>query len=352
MASLPLPFHPPLHLSMPGSTPLPPPQTPNPPGRTPVGFRHTLVAMGQVFIHDKQPSPWGHAALSGLIVVVAASLYGISYYSIQRLSAQWEVCPQSQPLLLTEPDAQPPTSAPAAGQLRSPLRPFLGEPMQRPLPDLHHVLARIDALDQSQDPTVQRPTVSNDQEERLKTQLLQFQRAQQTACQIGVFFFAHRNATLTVATAAAILALASLAIVSKEGWTQTNNVIINLGLTSGLVLFTAITYSQLYGQGSNFENQKAKVILATNALNSIASAVANRADADLVKDSDASGISKPRNISLTKAEDMAALIHALDRQLEVLVNLDFSGDSSFAEQSAKRISDMLNGPNKLTPAQP
>jgi len=103
---------------------------------------------------------------------------------------------------------------------------------------------------------------------------------------------------------------------------------------------------------SNFENQKAKVILATNAINSVASAVANRSDTSIVKDADRGDGSKARNISLTKAEDMAALINALDRQLEVLVNLDFSGDSSFAEQSALRIRDLFRASDKSLPTQP
>jgi hypothetical protein len=39
-----------------------------------------------------------------------------------------------------------------------------------------------------------------------------------------------------VATAAATLALSSLALISKEGWKNTSNVIIDVGLASGLIL--------------------------------------------------------------------------------------------------------------------
>lgn len=202
---------------------------------------------------------------------------------------------------------------------------------------MEQVFASIDKLSEAPPPAKPATPVSREQIERLEMQLIQFQHAQQTACRIGIFFFAHRNAALTIATAAAIMTLGSLALISKEGWEKTNNTIINIGVASGLVLFTTITYSQLYGQGSNFERQKAKAILATNVLNGVASAVANRVDAYVVQDNDAAGVSKPRPINLTKGEDMAVLINALDRQLGVLVNLDFSGDSSFAEQAAQRI---------------
>ena len=53
------------------------------------------------------------------------------------------------------------------------------------------------------------------------------------------------------------------------------------------------------------------MILVTNALNSVASAVANRADASIVKDKDGTGISKSRAFNLAKGEDMAILINTL-----------------------------------------
>lgn len=324
------------------TTPTPPPSEPqSKPRRTLANLMRARGVIGNGLLQGNKPTLWGHAAISALILGSAAALYGLSYFSIQRLAGQWDVCPQTE-----QPSAATPlkTTATASATPLHPntrFHPRLLEFQQSPLPDMSLVFSSIDKLSETRPPDKASTPVSRDQIERLEMQLIQFQRAQQTACRIGVFFFAHRNATLTIATAAAVMALGSLALISKEGWEKTNNVIINLGLTSGLILFTTITYSQLYGQGSNFESQKAKVILATNALNSVASAVANRTDAHIVKDNDGTGISKSRAINLTKGEDMAVLINTLDRQLEVLVNLDFSGDPSFAEQSAQRLGDLF-----------
>ncbi len=325
---------------MPDSTP-PPSGPQHKPQGTFSRLTSPLRAIGNGLLDGNKPTLKGHVAISLLILGSAAALYGLSYFSIQRLAKQWGVCPQTK---MASPVDQATTAAAAsttAVQPETPSQPRLTEFQQKSLPDMDQVFASIDKLSKTSPPDKGSTPVSRDQVERLEMQLIQFQRAQQTACRIGIFFFAHRNATLTIATAAAIMTLGSLALISKEGWEKTNNTIINIGVTSGLILFTTITYSQLYGQGSNFERQKAKVILATNALNGVASAVANRADANIVKDNDGTGVSKPRAINLTKGEDMAILINALDRQLEVLVNLDFSGDSSFAEQSAQRLGDLF-----------
>lgn len=321
---------------MPESTP-PPSGPQHKPQGTFVRLTSPFRAIGHGLLDRNKPTLKGHVAISMLILSSAAALYGLSYFSIQRLASQWDVCPQAEMPSPGDPakTAEKASAATVAPSSRS--HPRLTEFQQKSLPDMDQVFASIDKLSKTPPPAKSSTPVSRDQIERLEMQLIQLQRAQQTACRIGIFFFAHRNATLTIATAAAIMTLGSLALISKEGWEKTNNTIVNIGVTSGLILFTTITYGQLYGQGSNFERQKAKAILAANALNSVASAVANRIDASIVKDNDEAGVSKARPINLAKGEDMALLINALDRQLEVLVNLDFSGDSSFAEQSAQRI---------------
>lgn len=330
--------------------PTPPPADPHhKPDGAFAGLTSSRRAIGKGLLHGNKPTLWGHAAISALILGSAAALYGLSYFSIQRLASQWDVCPQAE----TSPpvdQATPPSAArTTVVQPNQRSDALLTEFQQKSLPDMDQVFASIDKLSKAPPPTKPATPVSRDQIERLEMQLIQFQHARQTSCRIGIFFFAHRNAALTIATAAAIMTLGALALISKEGWEKTNNAIINIGVTSGLVLFATITYSQLYGQGSNFERQKAKAILATNALNSVASAVANRIDTYIVKENDEAGVSKARPINLTKGEDMAILINALDRQLEVLVNLDFSGDASFAEQSAQRIgTQVIKVPDRVS----
>jgi hypothetical protein len=294
-----------------------------------------------------------------IIAASAIGLYGMSLAVIYALSSSWKVCAQTQavppPALATDAPAvtvnPARSSAPPAAQ---PLQPPNSNPpassqagiepaASTPQPDLVQVFAAIDQLGSA---------ISASQKYRLKAQLIQFQQAQQQACAIGLFFFANRNATLTVCTAAAILSIASLAFVSKNGWEGTNNTFINIGITSGLVLFTTWTFSQLYGQGVNYENQKAKVILAADMLNRMASATANQSDGGIVKSNDASGAAKSLVLNLTNPKDLAVLMDALDGQLRVLTNLDFSGDSSFAEQSAKRFGDMLTNTIRTVPPTP
>ena len=206
------------------------------------------------------PTLAGHILISSAIILAGVSLYGISFGLIFALSNTWKVCPQGQvatestsvavPLTPTTVPSQRPSIAPvtptavpfpATTSTATPARPgSLSLDPAAQQPDLRQLYENIDRLGND---------VSASQKIRLKTQLIQFQQAQQISCQIGVFFFANRNAALTVCTAAGILSIASLAFVSKNGWEDTNNAFINIGLTSGLVLFTTWTFSQLYGQG-------------------------------------------------------------------------------------------------------
>ena len=232
------------------TTPTPPPSEPqSKPRRTLASLMRARCVIGNGLVQGNKPTPWGHA----VILASAATLYGLSYFSIQRLANQWDVCLQSGASSSVAALKTAATAGAAPLQADSGPHLRLVEFQQSPLPDMKRVFRSIDTLGETRAADQASTPVSRDQIERLEMQLIQFQRAQQTACRIGVFFFAHRNATLTIATAAAIMTLGSLALISKESWEKSNDTIINISLTSGLILFTTITYSQLYGQGSNFE---------------------------------------------------------------------------------------------------
>lgn len=292
---------------------------------------------------NSQPSPsaFGHVALTSAIITAASILYASSVVYIKHLSEEWNVCPPDQPSPSvvvsgnTSAETNPKAIIKSTGTAGMPTR--ADQSLSTTQPDVSQVIAAINRLSGDS---------SFDQRQRLTSQLIQFSQAQRSACKIGVFFFSNRNATLTVCTAAGILSITSLALISRNGWDKTNNTFINIGLTSGLILFTSWTFSQLYGQGANYENQKAKTILATDMLNRIASATASGSDASMVSARDTNGAIKPSKIDLNKSEDMASLIKFLDDQLAILTNLDFSVDSSFAESSAKRFGDLLNNSTK------
>lgn len=61
---------------------------------------------------------------------------------------------------------------------------------------------------------------------------------------------------------------------SRKGWEETGNAIINIGVCSTFILFTIWAFSQLYGQGIRNESHKIKQALATDLINSVASATA------------------------------------------------------------------------------
>lgn len=268
------------------------------------------------------PTVLAHVLIAVSIGAGAFVLYVSTLGSILILSKQWRVCPR-------EVSAISQVSPSQAGQKQA------LDQVVVTLPDLNQINSAIDLLD---------PRILPSQKLRLKSQVAQLREAQFTACAIGVIFFANRNAALTVSTAAAILAFSSLAFVSKNGWEGTNNAIINIGLSSALVLFAAWSFSQLYGQGVNYENQRTKVVLATNLLNNVASAVANK-NAIRLDGKPAAANAKPeeKSLPLVDVASVTLLIQSIDKQLEVINDLNFGGDSSFAEEAAKKVGKLLNG---------
>ncbi len=210
-------------------------------------------------------------------------------------------------------------------------------------PDLNEIDRAINLLDSR---------ITSSQKKRLSSQVAQLREAQSTACMIGVFYDANRLAALTVCTLAAILTFSSLAFVSKNGWEGTNNVFINAGLSSALVLFTAWSLSQLHGQGLNYENQRTKMVVATNLLNSVASAFANENMLLLAVKPVANDKPETRILVLNNKADMVLLIQSLDKQLEVINDLNFGGDSSFAEDAAGKVGKLLNSTTLPEPVKP
>jgi hypothetical protein len=277
------------------------------------------------------PTALAHVLIAVSIGAGAFVLYVSTLGSILILSKEWRICPR-------EVSAISQVSPSQAGQNQA-LKQGVGT-----LPDLNQINSAIDLLD---------PRILPSQKLRLKSQVAQLREAQFTACSIGVFFFANRNAALTVSTAAAILAFSSLAFVSKNGWEGTNNAIINVGLSSALVLFAAWSFSQLYGQGVNYENQRTKVVLATNLLNGVASAVANKNAIRLDgKPAAANATPEEKSLPLVDVANVTLLIQSIDKQLEVINDLNFGGDSSFAEDAAKKFGKLLNSTPLPEPTKP
>lgn len=190
--------------------------------------------------------------------------------------------------------------------------------------------------------------ISEGQKQRLQFQLNELHRGQMLACQVGSFFFAGRIATLSLSTAAGILALAALAMISKQGWEKTHPVLINIGITTGLVLYSSWTFSQLFGQTANYELYRRKYALAYDTRNSVASAVAN---GQMTLDGDQR---KGAVVSLRSRSGMAELILFIDGRMRQVTNPEISGETGFVESAAERFGRLggYSAPPAAVPALP
>lgn len=284
-------------------------------GTLATAWRHARHKLRLWLITDHQdadgaradPSLLGHLTISAGLVILSLLLYWGVFFAITGLSRQWGIChalPQNQ-----EEDRQQKV------ELRN---------------RLSNIGTRLGLLPSAAGALPITPA----QTERLKEQVRHLDLGRRQACTVGVFFFAHRNGALSLSTAAGILAISSLALISKQGWQKSNNAFINIGITSGLVLYTAWTFSQLYGQASNYESYSGKYSLAHDLIATIDSAVAN-GSAVIATSQD------QKSLNLATRTDMATLISYVDDKLRIINRPEFSGDSSFAEESFQKIGGFI-----------
>lgn len=277
---------------------------------------------------EVNPSFLGHVLISGSIIGLAILAYVVPLALVFSKAKEWKVCSRIPQQKLEKSGIESPTK---------------GDDSSLNLEQVEQNINNLGTADLKNGPL-------RSQKDRLITQVQQLNQAQQTACTIGIYFFANRTATSTVATATGIAALASLAFVSKKGWEQSNNAIINLGVTSGLILFSTLTFSQLYGQGSNFENQRTKQNLSIDLLNWVASASANGSAQVIIPDAKTNP--KEVDVNLNTSTGLQQFIRALDRELQTLHKLDFGLDDSFAKTALGQISPRMTPTQKPALATP
>lgn len=256
------------------------------------------------------PTLLGHLAISAGLVSLGLVLYWGVFFAITGLSSQWSIC-QGQPQHSRRDEER-------------------SRQQKELLARQANIGSRISRLPSTGVPL----PITPGQTERLKDQVRQLDEGRRLACTVGVFFYAHRNAALSLSTAAGILTISSLAMISKQGWKKSNNSIINIGITSGLILYSAWTFSQLYGQASNYESYSRKYSLAHDLLATIDSAAAN-GSAVIATAQD------QKTLNLANRHDMATLISYVDDKLRIINRPEFTGDASFAEESFQKIGGFL-----------
>ena len=256
-------------------------------------YRHLVVAGSEPARPTARPTVLGHGVLCGAQLILGLLLLGGVFGAVRSHADDFKMC--------TVDAGQ--TAAFTEGLTRS--------------------IAQLPSQGGS-DP------VTEGQKQRLQFQMHELHRGQMLACRVGSFFFAGRIATLSLSTAAGILALASLAMISKQGWAKTHPVLINIGITTGMVLYSSWTFSQLFGQTANYELYRRKYSLAYDTLNSVASAVAN---GQITLEGDQS---KASVVNLGSRSGMTQLILFIDGRMRQVTNPEISGETSFVESAAER----------------
>jgi hypothetical protein len=257
--------------------------------------------------HSANPTIAGHLAISAGLIVLATMLYWGVFFTVSRISSRWSIC-QGQPQSDRDRSSQQ-------------------SELNNRLVSLDNRIGRLSNAGIAE-------SITPGQTQRLKEQVRELDQGRRLACTVGVFFFSHRNAALSLSTGAGILALSTLALISKQGWQKSNNALINIGISSGLVLYTAWTFSQLFGQATNYESYSKKYVLANDLISTLESAVANGSAVITTNQ-------VPTTLNLAGRPDMATLISYVDERLRSINKPEFSGDASFAEDSFQKIGGFI-----------
>jgi hypothetical protein len=128
-------------------------------------------------------------------------------------------------------------------------------------------------------------------------------------CRIMSFFYKQYFCWLSIGGTAAMVSLLCIFFISKEGWKETNNALINVGVTSfGITLF-ALNTTQVFQQSENLKTSQNLYIGYVGLEHDLRSAIATK---ELIK-SDKTVIKLD-----TKNGDYTQLIQDVDAQMKVL----------------------------------
>ena len=257
----------------------------------------------------------GHAVIAGSVVLLGSIYYAATLGSVYVLKDSWRICQSSSGV--------------------SPSSISLGQGL------IGSAVAAAATSQANEEP--QKQLVR--QRARLDKQNELLAKGAENSCNIAIFYFANRIAVLSLSSAAGIVFVVCLAITSKEGWEKTNNAIINTGATAGLILFTMTIYSQLYGQGTNYESYRLKYVIASDTRNMIESAIANGSILFFADASGSAGASAtanpPTEVNLNSSDGMTKLIRYVDDKLALINRPEFSIDSSFVDATSAQVGTFL-----------
>jgi hypothetical protein len=95
-------------------------------------------------------------------------------------------------------------------------------------------------------------------------------------CRIMSFFYKQYFSLLSIGGTAALVSLLCIFFISKEGWKETNNALINLGVTSFGVTLFALNTTQIFQQSENLKTSQNLYNDYVGLRHDLLSAIANK----------------------------------------------------------------------------
>lgn len=206
----------------------------------------------------------GHVALSGGLLIAAFAGYGVAVNIPSKWEVEWVKC--------SDPTAKNDKSS------AKPEKDLMFYDGDKPIDKVY--------------------------QQRLQAQMHTINELMQRYCNVMAFFYKHYYASLTVSVGYSLVALLALFFISKKGWDDANNALINVMITCGGVAIYFTTLSQVFQQRENLKISQDLYVAAFTLKHELSSFAATRKK----KDSPASEIEKDE-------AEIVAQINAIDSRI-------------------------------------
>lgn len=187
------------------------------------------------------------------------------------------------------------------------------------------------------------------QRQRLLQQRQEMEATRESFCLISHNFEIQFTAFTSVGTAAAILVTIALTTVAPDGLKTQNRTLLNVLMSSGIILAISVIYPQTFSQIANQTEAESAYQQTTNLLYAFTSALANKQISTNEQNPHAY---TPINTSA----DVATLIRMNDAALAQLTSAKLSFNNQFATKTLQRVNSQSGStgatPTAATPAAP
>jgi hypothetical protein len=287
--------------------------------RTP---RQSLLARLTVSGDPSQqaPSPvrlsaLGHTLLTGSIFLCSCLAFAIAMTTMERTVHRWDLCNHAEGSLLL-----------------------------RASPSTRTRLWR-DAEKAANDAIAKLSVASPAQRARLLEQRHEIVGLMDSYCLISHDFQIQFTAFTMVGTAAAILVTISLASVAPDGLKTSNRTLLNVLMTSSIILAICVVYPQSFSQKNNQDVARITYLQAAGLMRTFSSSIANL---EIPKDGNNSTVFTP----MKSPDQIALFIRMVDASLEQLNSSRLSFNNNFASSTFNQLSAPSGAPQPNPTAGP